>query len=278
MKSPFKSVENGAEANTNLRFPDFHDLQLMRAHYTTHVFPRHYHETYVIEVVRQGADEFFCDGKTYTATAGQIVLINPHEVHTGKSVGRRPLQYCSLYPTADMMRGIARQLPGFPDDLPMFARRVVEDERIARLLAGAYAVASNRVDAFTAQSILVNTLAELIHHHAEPHARTVRAYDDRDAVKRAREYMLEHYDRNITLAELAKVAALSPYHLLRVFRKAVGFPPHEFLINVRVEKARQLIAKGHPLAFTAMATGFYDQSHLNKHFKRIIGLTPGQYR
>lgn len=272
------SVENGAEAYTNVRFPDFPDLQLMQAHYTTHVFPRHYHETYVIEVVRQGTDEFFCDGKTYAATAGQIVLINPHEVHTGKSVGRQPLQYCSLYPTADMMREITRQVAGLPDDLPMFPQRVVQDERIARLLAGAHAVASNRADAFTAQSILVNALGELIRHHAEPHTRTVRAYDNRDAVKRAREYLLEHYDRNITLAELAKVAALSPYHLLRVFRKAVGFPPHEFLINVRVEKARQLIAKGHPLAATAMATGFYDQSHLTKHFKRIIGLTPGQYR
>ena len=83
---------------------------------------------------------------------------------------------------------------------------------------------------------------------------------------------------NITLNQLAKISALSAFHFLRTFQKTYGLSPHEFLKNVRIERARKLLKKGLPITEVAGQTGFYDQSHLNRNFKKILGLTPGQYR
>jgi AraC-like DNA-binding protein len=81
----------------------------------------------------------------------------------------------------------------------------------------------------------------------------------------------------VTLRALARFAGLSAFHLCRVFREAVGMPPHAYQTQIRVRRAKSLLAAGVPIARAAAEAGFYDQSHLTRHFKRIVGLTPGRY-
>jgi AraC-like DNA-binding protein len=71
---------------------------------------------------------------------------------------------------------------------------------------------------------------------------------------------------------------LSPFHLLRVFRAAVGLPPHAYQIQLRVARAKELLRAGMPIAAVAVEVGFVDQSHLTRHFKRLVGVPPGRYR
>ena len=79
------------------------------------------------------------------------------------------------------------------------------------------------------------------------------------------------------LAELAAVAGLSRFELARTFRAQVGLPPHAFQLDLRVRRARALLAGGEPPAAVAAACGFADQSHLHRVFKRAVGVTPGRY-
>ena len=81
----------------------------------------------------------------------------------------------------------------------------------------------------------------------------------------------------IDLAQLAEIAQLSPFHLLRSFRNQVALPPHAYQIQVRILRAKQMLRAGMPCIETAFAVGFADQSHFTKHFKRIVGVTPGLY-
>jgi len=76
----------------------------------------------------------------------------------------------------------------------------------------------------------------------------------------------------------ARVAGLSPCHLNRVFRRALGLPPHAFQTQLRVVRAGALLRRGWPLAAVAAETGFADQSHLTRRFKTVVGVTPGAYR
>ena len=94
---------------------------------------------------------------------------------------------------------------------------------------------------------------------------------------RARDYIRERYKDPISLDDLATVSGLSRYHLARGFASAFGLPPHAFQVHVRVEKARSLLACGVSPATVAADTGFADQSHLIRHFRRINGITPRQY-
>ncbi|HEY4491998.1 MAG TPA: helix-turn-helix transcriptional regulator, partial [Acidobacteriota bacterium] len=92
-----------------------------------------------------------------------------------------------------------------------------------------------------------------------------------------REFLKVGYSKNISLSQLTSLTNLDRFYLLRVFANQVGVPPHEFQTQIRIAHARELIRRGHPICDAALRTGFFDQSHLSRHFKRIVGMTPGEY-
>jgi AraC-like DNA-binding protein len=94
------------------------------------------------------------------------------------------------------------------------------------------------------------------------------------------EYVEEHLDVDLSLEQMAAVARLSPYHFARQFKRATGLPPYQYVIMRRVERAKELLQAGAdlPLAEVAAHAGFSDQSHFCHHFKRVVGVTPGQFR
>jgi AraC family transcriptional regulator len=128
-----------------------------------------------------------------------------------------------------------------------------------------------------------NVLAvQLIRHTLAPR-RPGRGPDG--ALPRARlravvEYVEEHLDASPTLEQLAAVARLSPYHFARQFKAATGLPPHQYVIVRRVEQAKRLLQGGGDLSLAEVAAhaGFSDQSQFCRHFKRLVGVTPGQFR
>jgi len=134
-----------------------------------------------------------------------------------------------------------------------------------------------------ASESLANVLAvQLIRHIVAP----VRAVHGRDGtlprgrLRVVREYIEEHLDAAPTLAEIAAVVGLNPYHFARQFKAATGLPPHQYLITRRVERARLILQAETDLSLAEVAVraGFYDQSQFSHHFKRLVGVTPGQYR
>src|SRR5262249_52265841 len=93
-------------------------------------------------------------------------------------------------------------------------------------------------------------------------------------------YVEEHLDGGPSLEQMAAAARLSVYHFARQFKAATGLPPHQYVIARRVERARELLRAGAGLsrADVAASVGFPDQSQLCRHFKRLVGVTPGQFR
>ncbi|MBV8612114.1 MAG: helix-turn-helix transcriptional regulator [Singulisphaera sp.] len=130
---------------------------------------------------------------------------------------------------------------------------------------------------------LANILAvHLIRHVAVPR-RPERGRDG--ALPRARlravvAYVEDHLDAGPSLEQMAAVARLSPYHFARQFKRATGLPPHQYVIARRVERAKQLLQGGDDLSLAQVAAhaGFSDQSQFSHHFKRLVGVTPGQFR
>jgi AraC family transcriptional regulator len=133
-----------------------------------------------------------------------------------------------------------------------------------------------------AESLANVLVVHLIRHLSAPR-RTVHGRDG--ALPRGRlhavvEYIEEHLDAGPTLEQIAAVAHLSPYHFARQFKAATGLPPHQYVIARRVERAKQQLQAGtdRSLAEVAADAGFSDQSVFCRHFKRLVGVTPGQFR
>jgi AraC family transcriptional regulator len=159
-------------------------------------------------------------------------------------------------------------------DLPQLrdALVAVDDE----LTAGG---AGGRLAAESLANILAVHLIRLV---AAPR-RTERGPDGALPQGRRRavvEYIEEHLGANLALGQIAAVARLSPYHFARQFKTATGLPPHQYVILRRVERAKQLLLEGTALSLAevAAAAGFTDQSLFSHHFKRLVGVTPGQFR
>jgi len=147
-------------------------------------------------------------------------------------------------------------------------------------------------DSLARESLLLHAFARLLARHSYLPPPLPRAGAEHAAVARVKAHLLEHiggqhpgerHSENqrpagFTLAELAGVACLSPYHFIRVFARHTGLTPHAWLMQLRARKARELLRQGAPIAQAAASAGFADQSHLNRTFKRLLGYTPGQFR
>ena len=128
---------------------------------------------------------------------------------------------------------------------------------------------------------LANVLAvHLIRHVLAPRLPTPRRYGTlpRAKLRAVVEYVEEHLDASPTLEQMAALARLSPTYFASQFQRATGLPPHQYVIARRVERAQQLLQGDVSLTEVAARTGFSDQSHFSHHFKRLVGVTPGQFR
>ncbi len=97
------------------------------------------------------------------------------------------------------------------------------------------------------------------------------------AIRAALGFMEVNFAEPLSLAQLARVSNLSVFRFATVFRREVGLPPHQYLCRLRVSHAQSLLRRGTSPATAAMESGFFDQSHLCRHFKRVCGVTPGQF-
>jgi AraC-like DNA-binding protein len=261
------------------RIPQVQGVDLLNASYVTQTFSKHTHEGYAVGVVESGALGFAYRGETLVASPGTVNLVIPGEPHTGFSASEEGWTYRMFYLDASLMEHVASQVADRKRSRPFFRQGVIHDALLAKTLGELHrAMEDESRDLLEKESRLLMTLAQWIRRHAEdpPAVRSIRG--EHHAVRSARDYIESHFQDAVSLEEIASISHLSAFHLIRVFQQEVGLCPHAYLTQVRIERARALILRGWTLARAAAETGFTDQSHLTRHFKRILGITPGQYR
>ncbi len=240
-----------------------------------HRFPLHFHDTFVIQHIVGGAD--WCCCNNLTAARGEVFIHMPHAPHTGGSVGSENLRYRAIYPGADLFR----ELTGADvANVPGAGARVVRDPQFVSLVGDLLRdCADGPAAGGTRVRSQMKAVFETLLDSPQP-ARTKRSgsQPNLDKMKVARDYLSQHYSRDVTTAELSSVCHVSEYHLIRSFRRHFGITPRQFLISRRVGEAKRLIASGMTVASAAYECGFADQSHLNRYFKKVTGYTPGQLR
>ena len=253
------------------------DVGLLHAYYVQHAYPRHSHDYYVISLIERGRQSFTHKGTKHLTPPGGVIFINPGEVHTGEAADQRGFELRSLYPTTSLMETAVFELTGHSQGLPFFKDVRVDHHWAAKSVLSLHKAISQEASTLESESRLLWTLTQLIKRYANIGATEQPLGKERKVIQQARDYIEECFAEGITLNQLAQQVALSPYYLLRVFHAEVGMPPYAYLESVRIRHAQRLIETGKPLAAVAIEVGFSSQSHLTRQFKKIIGVTPGQY-
>ena len=253
-------------------------IDCLYGQYFTFSFAPHFHNTHAVGVIERGVNVFDCRGVKRIASAGDIMLLNPAEVHTGEAPDKREgWSFRMLFVDPQLLKHVREEMTGKASDVPFFSEIVVRDDSTARLLLQLHRALENSTSALQSESLFLMVMTQLLTIHADSRINSRKIGNESLAVARTREYLLANARENITLDELARIAFLSPYHLLRVFREETGLPPHAYQTQIRIEQAKQLLRRDLSISQTAQATGFFDQAHFSKQFKRYVGITPGQF-
>jgi AraC-like DNA-binding protein len=253
-------------------------VELLRATYITHTFAPHAHEGFALGVVNRGTAVTSYRHQLYEMPAGTIIVINPGEMHTGEAGGESGWTYRMFYPPAELLQRISSELANHPRDVPFFPGPVIFDDCLAYWLVNLHMTFEAQPNPIVErESLFLWLMAELILRHADDPPPLGEVHEERKCIARVRDYIETHYADDISLQELAGLVNFNPCYLLRLFTKSLGLPPHAYLNQVRIRHAKRLLAGGCPIADAAYQTGFVDQSHLTKRFKRVYGITPGQY-
>jgi AraC-like DNA-binding protein len=260
------------------RADDIGDIELLHARYIEYSFARHTHEGAAVGVIEEGAESFYYRGANHTAPKGQIVVFNPSEAHTGQGADERGWRFRIFYLDSALLQAAAAELLGRPSDIPFFAQPTIDDPEAAAMLRDLHMSLEAGGSVLERQSKFVWTFANLVQRHADNRPVQRALGNEKTVVRTVREYLENHFAENVSLDEITALSGLSSYHLIRVFRSETGLPPHAYLEQVRINRARQLLRVGASIADVAFLTGFSDQSHFTRHFKKMTGVTPGQYQ
>ena len=206
------------------------------------------------------------------AEIGDVITVNPGEMHDGTPIGG-PRSWRMLYLDPALL---ARALMQEGYDRPEIARPALCDPVLAGLFARLFVRATAASpEPLALEEDLLRTLVRLLQRHGTHPRPLPRASP---AVAAARRRIDDAPEAPVTLAELAALSGVSRFQLLRGFARETGATPHAYLIQRRVRLARQLLIAGRAPAEAAQEAGFADQSHMTHAFRRQFGVTPARYQ
>ncbi len=252
-------------------------FDLLQAHFVSHRFAPHAHETYAIGVCSAGRVAVRHRGKRHVMGPGDLLLMNPGEMHTGEPDSSEGWTYRMIYPGVEALQGAANALRRRRGPAPVLPAPALRDPRLAARADVMLREMAVGADPLAAECLFVGFLEALLSRGPEGTPRLVPLRGLNPRISRVREYLHAHFAAPVTIADLSAVAQLSGFHLIRLFRSRVGLPPYMYLEHLRVARAKELLADGVGLADTAAQTGFGDQSHFTRRFKQVVGVPPGRY-
>jgi AraC-like DNA-binding protein len=260
--------------------------EVLHAHFPDHAYPMHTHDSWTLLLVDEGAVRYDLDRHQHGAMRSLVTLLPPNVPHDGRSVRpegfRKRVLYLDLdeidpegsqldrLPLATELTGAAVDHPGLTD--PLLRLRIHQ-------LHNALTWRTEDLEAQTRLLFIRERLNQhLLRSRPGPTIESEPAASrDPRLAGQLRELLDARVQPGLTLGEAAQLLHSHPSHLVRAFSREFGMPPHLYLTGRRVDLARRHLLAGLPTAEVAARSGFYDQSHLTRHFRRMLGVTPARY-
>jgi AraC-like DNA-binding protein len=240
-------------------------------------YAKHWHESFSIGLIAKGRCSYMNGRKVKEVSAGTVVSMNPGDVHACNPIRGEHWSYRMLYIDVAWLcktQGVASgdRGHGFAPFSAMATTQAVLYDGLSRLFSTLTNSAVAHLEKQTATVSFIELLRNCIDQSRSMHlARSPR-------LTRVADFIRQDCMRALSLDEICMEAGLSASHLIRAFKEAYGLAPHAYQLNCRIELGRSQLRAGRAIADVAFATGFADQAHFQRVFKRLVAATPGQYR
>lgn len=243
-------------------------VEVFHAHFTEHAYPMHVHDVWTLLIVDDGAVRYDLNRRERGTPDDTVSLLPPQVPHNGSPATsrgfRKRVLYLDLSQLDESFIGPAVDGPDLID--PLLRRRVGQ----------LHTALADPGGALEAQSRLA-LIGERLRDHLRPRLVAAARPADPGVAHDLRDLLDERLPQGLSLDEAAGLLHAHPAHLVRAFSGAFGIAPHQYLTARRLDRARRLLLDGRAPGEVAAATGFYDQSHLTRAFKRLVGTTPGRF-
>ena len=236
-------------------------------------YDKHSHAHFSIGAITGGHSHYLNQRSLQEVGPGSLVLMNPEEVHACNPIADQPWSYLMFYLDTDWLRS-QQQEAGLGSEFRPFDMTASRDPLLYQGLQHLHHQLVQAPDPL-AREVACHLFSRQLLARLTP-----ARWDDRPPqhLQRAAELMQDDSASPLSLSQLSAVAGLTPSHFVRAFSQHYGMTPHAYLLDRRIRHARTLLKQGQPLAEVALASGFADQAHFQRQFKRRVAATPGQYR
>lgn len=252
--------------------PGSHHIEAIEAFFAGHAYDLHRHDTYAIGQTVAGVQSFRYRGALRNNLPGGIMVLHPDELHDGHAGNEDGFLYRMMYIEPALIQQVlpGRSLPFIPGGVSCDARLIAA----TKVLLGALdspLESLEKDDALYDLALALNAVSG-----ATPPL--PRATLDYAAAERAREFIHDNLGSPVTIEQLSEHANRDRWGLSRDFRQMFGTSPHRYLIMRRLDMVKKALISGQTLVEAALAAGFYDQSHMSRHFGQAVGISPYQWK
>jgi AraC-like DNA-binding protein len=244
-------------------------MEVFHAHFTDHAYPMHVHDSWTLLIVDDGAVRYDLDRHEHGALDSMVTLLPPSVPHNGSATTPHGFRKRVLYLAPDQL-GARQALIGAAVDAP-----AVVDATLRHWISQTHQAVARPGDELAAEGHLALVVERLRRHLDREFSYGVTASPG--TARQLRDLLHARTVSGISLDEAAGLLHVHPTHLVRAFGREFGMSPHQYLMSRRVDLARRRLLDGEPISTVATETGFYDQPHLTRSFKRIVGTSPGRF-
>jgi AraC family transcriptional regulator len=225
-------------------------------------YPSHVHDAFTIDIIETGYVRYSLGGITHSVGPGNIVWIDAHQVHSAVQIGPEPVTIRSILVPEAFLFDFHQNINPIPS--------IISDDSLHEELKRFHRNTES-VNVAGAEGKLLEIIKRILVYPSDVQK------TEHQLIQQVKKYMLAHYMEPISIDELAGNLQLNKSYFVRMFRDHVGLPPYGYLTQIRVARARVLLARGMSPAEVAASVGLSDQSHLTRFFKRSTGMTPAFY-
>lgn len=234
------------------------------------LFEKHYHDTYTIGITHDGFFKSFHLNTSKVSYKYSTRIINPYDMHYGDS---RSWNYTNFYPSIKLLEEIYFEI-FLEKKVPIFNEHIIEDKKLYLLLWQMFDNIYKNSEEMLIHTSVIEALSYLVLNFTSSSKRFIEYPSSKEKMNLAVEYINDMLDSQLSLEDISNSIGMSKYHFLRVFKNTFSMTPYHYIQMSRVNNAKNLVLKGESMSYASITSGFCDQSHFIKNFRKIYGYSP----